>query len=56
MRQELASIGFEDLMTAEAVESFIDEKASSAILVMLRAWLVQGSTGRCKATIDRSVW
>lgn len=34
MRQELASIGFEDLMTAEAVESFIDEKAASAILVV----------------------
>ena len=34
MRQELASIGFEDLMTAEAVESFIDEKAASAILVI----------------------
>lgn len=34
MRQELASIGFEDLMTVEAVESFIDEKASSAILVI----------------------
>ena len=34
MRQELTSIGFEDLMTAEAVDSFINEKASSAILVV----------------------
>ena len=34
MRQELASIGFEDLMTAEAVDSFMNENASSAILVV----------------------
>lgn len=34
MRQELASIGFEDLMTAEAVDGFMNEKASSAILVV----------------------
>lgn len=34
MRQELASIGFEDLMTAEAVENFMNEKSSSAILVI----------------------
>jgi putative YphP/YqiW family bacilliredoxin len=34
MRQELASIGFEDLMTAEAVEGFMNEEASSAILVI----------------------
>lgn len=34
MRQELASIGFEDLMTAEAVDNFMNEKAPSAILVI----------------------
>jgi len=34
MRQELASIGFEDLMTAEAVDGFMKEKASSALLVV----------------------
>ena len=34
MRQELASIGFEDLMTVEAVDSFVEEKAPSAILVI----------------------
>lgn len=34
MRQELGSIGFEDLMTAEAVESFMNEKAPSAMLVV----------------------
>ena len=34
MRQELASIGFEDLMTAEAVDTFMNEKAPSAILVI----------------------
>lgn len=34
MRQELASIGFEDLMTAEAVDDFMHEKPSSAILVI----------------------
>ena len=34
MRQELASIGFEDLMTAEAVDSFMNEKAPSAMLVV----------------------
>lgn len=34
MRQELASIGFEDLMTAEAVDEFMREKAPSAILVI----------------------
>ena len=26
MRQELASIGFEDLMTADAVDTFMNEK------------------------------
>lgn len=34
MRQELAAIGFEDLMTAEAVDSFMNEKAPSAMLVV----------------------
>jgi len=34
MRQELAALGFEDLMTAEAVDSFMNEKASSAMLVI----------------------
>lgn len=34
MRQELASVGFEDLQTPEAVESFMNENASSAILVI----------------------
>lgn len=34
MRQELGSIGFEDLMTPEAVDSFMNERASSAILVI----------------------
>ena len=34
MREELASLGFEDLMTGEAVDSFMNEKAPSAILVI----------------------
>ena len=34
MRQELASIGFEDLMTAEAVDEFMRQAAPSAILVI----------------------
>ena len=34
MRQELASIGFEDLMSAEAFETFMNERAPSAILVI----------------------
>ena len=34
MRQELASIGFEDLLTADAVDAFMNEKAPSAILVI----------------------
>lgn len=34
MRQELASIGFEDLMTAEAVDAFMNEQTPSAILVI----------------------
>lgn len=34
MRQELASIGFEDLMTAEAVDSFMNDKPASAMLVI----------------------
>lgn len=34
MRQELAAIGFEDLMTAEAVDDFMHEKPTSAILVI----------------------
>lgn len=34
MRQELAAIGFEDLQTPDAVDSFVNEKASSAMLVI----------------------
>ncbi len=34
MRQELSAIGFEDLMTAEDVDSFMSEKSSSAMLVI----------------------
>ena len=34
MRQELASLGFEDLMTAEAVDEFMGAPASSAMLVI----------------------
>ena len=34
MRQELSSIGFEDLMTAADVDRFMAEKPSSAILVI----------------------
>ena len=34
MRQELSSMGFEDLMTADAVDAFMNEKPSSAILVV----------------------
>lgn len=34
MRQELTSIGFDELMTPEAVDGFMEEKAPSAILVV----------------------
>lgn len=34
MRQEMTSIGFDELMTAEAVEEFMTEAAPSAILVI----------------------
>jgi len=34
MKQELTSIGFDELMTPEAVEGFMTEKAPSAILVI----------------------
>lgn len=34
MRQELTAIGFQELMTAEDVDAFMNEKASSAILVI----------------------
>ncbi len=34
MRQELTSIGFEDLQTAEAVDGFMNERPASAILVI----------------------
>lgn len=34
MKQELTSIGFEDLMTPEAVDAFMNEKHSSAMLVV----------------------
>ena len=34
MKQELTTIGFEELTTAEAVDSFIQQKPGSAILVI----------------------
>ena len=34
MKQELTSIGFEELTTADAVDSFMQDKSSSAILVI----------------------
>jgi putative YphP/YqiW family bacilliredoxin len=34
MKQELTSVGFEELTTAEAVDQFMQEKSGSAILVI----------------------